>query len=75
MLLLHGFYLRFKKNKYQPSSIPNANTREVSLNFEDVLNLPDKCTLLNESTIKKHDDSTKERLRQSIKNKTYCPYI
>ena len=46
------FICGFKRNKYQPSSIHNANNHNLSLNFEDVLNLPNKCTLLNDCTLK-----------------------
>ena len=47
-----AFICGLKRNKYQPSNVPNSNNHKLSLNFEDVLYLPDKCTLLNESIIK-----------------------
>ena len=47
-----AFICGLKRNKYQPSNVPNSNNHKLSLNFEDVLNLPNKCSLLNESIIK-----------------------
>ena len=46
------FICGLKRNKYQPSNIHNANNHNLSLNFEDVLNLPNKCTLLNDCILK-----------------------
>ena len=43
------FICGLKRNKFQPS---NANNHNLSLNFEDVLNLPNKCTLLNDCILK-----------------------
>ena len=47
-----SFICGLKRNKYHPSNIHNANNHNLSLNFEDVLNLPNKCTLLNDSILK-----------------------
>ena len=52
-----SFICGLKGNKYQPSNIHNANNHNLSLNFEDVLNLPNKCTLLNDCILKKYDGS------------------
>ena len=46
-----SFICGLPRNKYQPSNIHNANNHNLSLNFEDVLNLPNKCTLLNNCII------------------------
>ena len=46
------FICGLKRNKYQPSNVHNTNNHNLYLNFEDVLNLPNNCTLLNESIIK-----------------------
>ena len=34
-----AFVCGLKRNKYQPSNVPNSNNHKLSLNFEDVLNL------------------------------------
>ena len=47
-----AFICGLKRNKYQPSNILSANNHNLSLNFEDVLNLPNKCTLLNDCILK-----------------------
>jgi len=52
---MEDFICGLKKNKYQPSNIHDANIHNLSLNFEDVLNLPNKCTLLNDCIIKNYD--------------------
>ena len=46
------FICGLKRNKYQPSNVHNSNNHNLSLNFEDVLNLPNKCTLLNDCILK-----------------------